>query len=462
MKAEMEKKASRENTVWQMLQIRTIKLLNVVLICGAFAGGWFGYYSHQAVSPYYSKGNYLIVILFALLYILFARVYNGFLISINRMSELCYSQALAAVLADGIMFVMTILLVKRVPNVLPLCAAAAVQMILILAWSYFASRWYSNKYPPKKTVILYDENRHLDMLIQSHKLDRRFDVMYSMDVHACLDNMRLLSGVEVVFISGVQNADQAEIMKYCLENHVELYLLPNLYDVILRGGRQVNIMHLPMVYVNHFNPSPEYRFIKRLMDMLLSFIALVILSPILLVTAVAIKVCDGGPVLYKQNRLTRGGKEFFVLKFRSMRVDAEKNGVAQLSTGTKDDRITPVGRVIRKTRIDELPQLINIIRGDMSIVGPRPERPELAEQFEKDLPEFSLRLQAKAGLTGYAQVYGKYNTTPYDKLQMDLTYIANASIIQDLRIMLATVKILFDSESTEGFEEKDAQVLAER
>lgn len=458
----MEKKETKENSVSQMLKLRTIKLLNVVLICGAFAWCWFSYYSQQVVSPYYSKGNFFIVILFVFLYVFFARIYNGFLISINRMSELCYSQALAALLADGIMFVITVLLVKHVPNMLPLCAVAAAQMLFILSWVYFVSRWYSNKYPPKKTVILYEENRHLDKLIQSHKLDRRFDVMYSMDVHACLENIQLLSGIEVVFISGVQNTDQGEIMKYCLENHVELYLLPNIYDVILRGGRQFNIMHLSMVYINRFNPSPEYRFIKRLMDMLLSFVAMVIFSPVLLITAFAIKVCDGGPILYKQNRLTQGGREFNVLKFRSMRIDAEKNGVAQLSTGTHDDRITPVGRVIRKTRIDELPQLINIIRGDMSIVGPRPERPELAELFEKDLPEFSLRLQAKAGLTGYAQVYGKYNTTPYDKLQMDLTYIANASIIEDLRIMLATVKILFDSDSTEGFEEKDAQVLMEK
>ncbi|MDO5785720.1 MAG: exopolysaccharide biosynthesis polyprenyl glycosylphosphotransferase [Eubacteriales bacterium] len=456
----MEKKEIRENSVWHMLQIRTIKLLNVALISGAFAGCWFGYYAYQAVSPYYDKGNFLVVILFALLYVLFSRVYNGFLISINRISELCYSQALSAMLADSIMFVITILLVKRVPNVLPICLAAAVQMLLILSWSFLASQWYTRKYAPKKTVILYGENHHLDMLIQSHRLDRRFDVMYSLDVNACLKNRNLLSDAEVVFISGVQNTDQAEIIRYCLENHVELYLLPNIYDVILRGGRQLNIMHLPMVYVNRFNPSPEYQLIKRFMDMLLSFAALIVLSPLLLLTAVAIKACDGGPILYKQKRLTQGGREFYVLKFRSMRVDAEKNGVAQLSTGIKDDRITPVGRIIRKTRIDELPQLINIIRGDMSIVGPRPERPELTEQFEKELPEFSLRLQAKAGLTGYAQVYGKYNTTPYDKLQMDLTYIAKASIIEDVRIMLATVRILFDSESTEGFEEKDAQVLA--
>jgi len=165
-------------------------------------------------------------------------------------------------------------------------------------------------------------------------------------------------------------------------------------------------------------------------------------------------------VLYRQPRLTKNGKVFHVLKFRSMRVDAEKDGVARLSTGDKDDRITPVGRIIRKVRIDELPQLLNILGGSMSVVGPRPERPEIAEQYEKELPEFRLRLQVKAGLTGYAQVYGKYNTTPYDKLQMDLMYIANPSFLEDLRIIFATVKILFVPESTDGVGE--GQITADK
>lgn len=178
-----------------------------------------------------------------------------------------------------------------------------------------------------------------------------------------------------------------------------------------------------------------------------------ILSPIFLITAIAIKVTDNGPVFYKQIRLTKDGKEFGILKFRSMRVDAEKDGVARLSSGENDDRITPVGKIIRACRVDELPQLINILKGDLSIVGPRPERPEIAAQYCEEMPEFSLRLQAKAGLTGYAQVYGKYNTTPYDKLTMDLMYIAHPSIVEDLKIMFATVKILFMPESTEGVAE---------
>ena len=164
--------------------------------------------------------------------------------------------------------------------------------------------------------------------------------------------------------------------------------------------------------------------------------------------------------MYKQERLGKNGKPFKVLKFRSMRVDAENDGVARLSTGDADDRITPVGRVIRKTRIDELPQLINILAGELTIVGPRPERPEIARYYEEEMPEFSLRLQAKAGLTGLAQVYGKYNTTPYDKLQMDLMYIAKPSLVEDLRIIFATVKILFMPESTEGVREGQTTAMS--
>ena len=143
---------------------------------------------------------------------------------------------------------------------------------------------------------------------------------------------------------------------------------------------------------------------------------------------------------------------FKIIKFRSMRVDAEKDGVARLSTGDKDDRITPVGRIVRKCRLDELPQLINILKGEMSFVGPRPERPEIAKQYYEKMPDFALRLQVKAGLTGYAQVYGKYNTDPYEKLEFDLLYINNMGILTDLELLFATAGILFVGESTKGVE----------
>ena len=215
----------------------------------------------------------------------------------------------------------------------------------------------------------------------------------------------------------------------------------------------MHMFHLPLLRSKRYQPLSEYRFIKRTFDLILSGIALVLFSPIMLVTAIAVR-SDGGPVLYKQTRLTKNGKEFQILKFRSMCVDAEKKSGAVLSGGKNDPRITKVGRIIRACRVDELPQLINIFRGEMSIVGPRPERPEIAAIYEKELPEFRLRLQAKAGLTGYAQVYGKYNITPYDKLLMDLTYISEASLFMDLKIAIQTLFILFDKRSTEGIDEE--------
>ena len=230
-------------------------------------------------------------------------------------------------------------------------------------------------------------------------------------------------------------------------------VIPRIGDVIMSGAKRIHLFYLPMLMVERRTLSPEFEFTKRLADILISGLALIILSPLMLITAAAIKLTDKGPVFYRQVRLTKDGKKFNILKFRSMRVDAEKDGVARLSTGANDDRITPVGKIIRACRLDELPQLINVLKGEMSIVGPRPERPEIADQYEKEMPEFRLRLQVKAGITGYAQVYGKYNTTPYDKLQMDLMYIAHPSISQDLAIMFATVKILFMPESTEGIEE---------
>ena len=220
------------------------------------------------------------------------------------------------------------------------------------------------------------------------------------------------------------------------------------------------MFHLPMLRSRRYQPMSEYRTVKRTLDIVFSGIALILFSPIMLVTAIAIKM-DGGPVFYKQTRLTQNGKLFKILKFRSMCVDAEKKTGAVLSSGKDDPRITKVGRIIRACRVDEMPQLINIFRGEMSIVGPRPERPEIAAVIEKELPEFRLRLQAKAGLTGYAQVYGKYNTDPYEKLEFDLLYINDMSVFTDIRLIFATFGILFSKESTQGVENGQVTAVGE-
>ena len=215
----------------------------------------------------------------------------------------------------------------------------------------------------------------------------------------------------------------------------------------------------PILLTREYALKIEQRLVKRIIDIICAVLLLVIASPFMLITAVLIKVYDGGPVFYKQIRCTRDAREFSILKFRSMRVDAEKDGVARLAA-KNDSRITPIGKFIRAVRIDELPQLFNILKGDMSFIGPRPERPEIIAQYAREMPEFVFRMKVKAGLAGYAQVYGKYNTTPYDKLKLDLTYIENYSVWLDLKLMLLTLKILFKPESTEGVD--SSQITADR
>lgn len=268
--------------------------------------------------------------------------------------------------------------------------------------------------------------------------------------------MERYEGIILCEVSGKKRND---LIKYCFAKNIRAYVAPKLSDIILRGAEEIRLFDTPLLLCRNYGLTFEQKLGKRLFDLAFAVVFLVVLSPIMLAVAIAIKLDDGGPVLFRQKRLTERGREFYVYKFRSMVVDAEKNG-PQLAR-EDDKRITRVGRILRKCRLDELPQLFNILKGDMSVVGPRPERPELAQEYEKNMPEFEFRLHVKAGLTGYAQVTGLYDTQPYDKLKMDLMYIENYSIFLDLRIILMTLKTaLFPGESNEEANAHDAQELA--
>lgn len=416
---------------------------------------WMLYYQEKMwTQPFYRRGNWLMALLYILVYMVYGHIYDAFLVSLVRISELIYSQCLSAFITDAIMYIISWLLIRHLPAVWPLLLVFGAQILISAIWSTIVHQWYFNSFEAKQTVVVYDNREGVEQLLEEYGLDKKFHVKKVINTAECMqEKLENLSDTDVIFLCGVHSHERNVILKYCIANHISVYVIPRIGDVLMSGAKRMHMLHLPILMVERYNPRIEYLFIKRLFDVLLSGIALILLSPIFLITAIAVKVTDGGPVFYRQTRLTKDGKKFDVLKFRSMRIDAEKDGVARLSTGDKDDRITKVGHIIRKVRIDELPQLINILKGDMTIVGPRPERPEIAAQYEEILPEFALRLQVKAGLTGYAQVYGKYNTTPYDKLQMDLMYISKPSLLEDLRIIFATIKILFVPESTEGVEE---------
>lgn len=437
---------------WHDIILRGIKLLNAFLMTAVFGAVWYRFFALTIRDPFYRRGNYVVIFLFFLIYVTFGRLYDAFLVSYNRISEMIYSQVLAALIADVLMYIVCMLLKKGVPPVWPFLLLLLCEIAVSTVWSLCAHRFYFRFFKAKKTAIIWDMRKGLQQLISSYGLSKKFNVVATPSAKECVKDLSVLDNVETVFLTGVHSRDRNKIIKYCIERNIDAFIIPRVGDVLMSSARRIHMLHLPILRLSRYKPQPEYVFFKRFFDIVLSLLAIIILSPVMIITAIAIKR-DGGPALYKQCRLTKDGKTFNVMKFRSMRVDAEKDGVARLSTGDHDDRVTPVGKVIRKVRIDELPQLFNILAGDMSIVGPRPERPEIAAQYEEEMPEFRLRLQAKAGLTGYAQVYGKYNTTPYDKLQMDLMYIAQPSLVQDLRICFATVKILFMPESTEGIEE---------
>ena len=437
----------------QDLLLQFVKIMNVVMVTIPFVINWLAYYADGITSKYYIKNLLLIILIFTILFVILGKVYDSFTISTQRISELVYSQIITILFCDFIMFIIILLISNQLYNILPMIVMFIEQVLMAILWAYFVHQWYFRTFPPKTTAIIYQQCNKVGNLIHDYGLSKRYDVKRVINVSECIQDLAALSGIQVVFLDELQEPARNKILKYCVSKGINVYVMPFTEDVIMCGAASFPMFHSAMFRVGRYKPSVEYLIVKRVMDILLSVIGIVLTSPIMLGTAIAIKFTDGGPIFYKQTRLTKDAKVFSILKFRSMRVDAEKDGIARLSTGDKDNRVTKVGRIIRKCRIDELPQLFNILQGTLTLCGPRPERPEIAEQYCKENPDFALRLQVKAGLTGYAQVYGKYNTSPKDKLMMDLLYIAHPSIIKDIKLILATVKILFIPESTEGVSE---------
>lgn len=441
-----------KNRLFHDATIRVAKIVNIVLMTVPFIFAWYTFYANELWVTFYKRGHWLVILLYVLLYVLIGRVYDAFKMSYNSHGEMIYSQLLSLFEVNVIMYVVAWLLIRHMPAVLPVLGVIVVQIIFAVIWSYGSQSWYYHTFPANKTVVVYDMRQGIAKLIEEYHLEKKFKVVSAVSADDCIKDITVLDDADTVFLIGVHSHDRNIVTKYCLMHDIKAFLIPRVGDLIITGAKRTHMFHLLLLKVERYNPTFEYLMLKRIGDIILSLIAIILFSPIIVITAICIKAEDHGPILYKQCRLTKDGKKFNIYKFRSMRTDAEKDGVARLSTGENDDRITKVGRFIRKVRIDEIPQLFNILAGDLTIVGPRAERPELAAEYEKELPEFALRLQVKAGLTGLAQVYGKYNTLPYDKLLMDLMYIANASVFEDIRIIFATVKILFMPESTEGIE----------
>ncbi len=448
-----------EKNTYIIMGLKAIHLLLSVLLFYVF---WILFrYGKLQVRETGFRYNYYVTLLYGVLIYAFVRTYNAYLLGYSRVRTLVFGLFLAQLFSTVITYVLTAVAWRHAYTPWFLLILLLVQLVLDIVWAYSSTAFFFRITPRRRTLLIYrdeiDKKRFGD--IHGKPTQRLYRITDEIEYDGGFAELEdVLKDYDAIFVAGVNSRCRNGILKYCKENSIPGFFLPHVGDLIMQEAMHIKAFDSPVLYVNRTALNPEYAIIKRAFDLVSSGLALIVLSPVFLITALAIHFYDGGPVFYKQTRLTKGGKEFKIIKFRSMRVDAEKDGVARLSTGKNDSRITPVGRIVRKYRIDELPQLINIFLGDMSVVGPRPERPEIAEIYAESIPDFKLRLQVKAGLTGYAQIYGKYNTEPYEKLEFDLLYINQMSVLTDLQLCFATFAILFSKNSTEGI--KEGQITA--
>ena len=412
---------------------------------------WMKNYANVILRPFGYKGNWLVVAVYGILLFFFTHIYNGYKIGKYRPSDVIFSASFAMVIANAVTYLQTCLIGREIMTPWPFVQMTLIHFVMITAWGMISCRIYLKIFPAHRMLLIYGGSELTNHLI-SKMINRneKYHIEQAISADAEFDELtNAIDKYSSVILCDMKSNERNAVLKYCYDRNIRMYITPKIADILLRGAGDVNVFDTPLLLIKGYGLSFEQRFAKRTMDIVLSAIGIVITSPFMLLTAIAIKLQDGGPVLFKQDRLTINDKVFSIYKFRSMIVDAEKNTGAVLAK-EGDSRITKVGKIMRMIRLDELPQLFNILKGDMSVVGPRPERPELVEEHLKTMEEFSFRTKVKAGLTGYAQVVGRYNTTAYDKLKLDLMYITKYSLLEDIKLILMTVKILFVKESTEG------------
>lgn len=437
--------------------ISLYKLFHFLVSVALFAICWFlfryGSFSEIIITKEFRYDIYVTAFYAVLLYY-FSKIYNTYLLGYYRTRYLAlmqfFSHLFSALFVIGLVFLAWMKFYFS-----PVLAGMLVLDILLdCFWSYSANRMFLKLTKTKNAIVVYgsDHVSKSDLDISGKPVERLIAIHNK--IYCTPDNlhdvMKYLDQYDVFFAIDLLPECVEALSIYCIEKEKEGYFLPSIEEIIFQKAYHIQSFHEPLLTVKARSSSMLYLFLKRAFDIIASLLGIILFSPLMLLIFAAVRIYDRGPGIYRQTRLTKGGKQFTLYKFRSMIVNAEQNGKAVLSTGEKDSRVTPIGRIIRAARLDELPQLFNILSGDMTIVGPRPERPEIAEQYYVTLPEFKLRLQVKAGLTGYAQVYGKYNTTPEQKLKFDMIYINKMNVSTDIKLMFATFGILFQKESTEG------------
>lgn len=449
MKRELKK---FESTMWLM-----IKMVLYILLMGTFM-------------LIMARENPTLIILsrtmgitfstFCIVGLLFLSIYGKFDVGRRKSKPIIYSLALAVLFTDIVTYIQLMIMNTITPSIYAfrldsigsLAISFVVQLIIIIIFAYGGNALFFAIHKPESCCIVTSSQESLDNIVRGIlKYKKQYKIDYIMD-YRDKNLLDTVSKADTVFIHDVPLKYRGEIVRYCYKNKINIYFNPEIEDIVEMSAKYYLLDDVSVLNANVKTWTMEQRVMKKLLDMSLAIILGILTSPIWIVSAIAIKAYDGGHIFFKQKRATLNGRVFEVYKFRTMKENVENRSVTD-----DDDRITKPGKILRKIRMDELPQLINILKGDMSFVGPRPEMLENVEAYEKELPEFRYRLRVKAGLTGYAQIAGKYNTSPKDKLIMDMMYIEQFNILRDIQLIFQTAIVLLKSDSTEAFKTNETR-----
>ncbi len=383
--------------------------------------------------------------------------YGRFDIGQRKSKPIIYSLGLATIITDVVTYIQLSVMNTNPANnaslkfedIGLLFVVILVQLVIIVVMTYSGNYVYFRINRPEVSCIITSSQESLNQVYEAvSRYKKQYSIEYILD-YRMPGLLEIILKCHTVFMYDIPVKERTEIVEFCYRHSRNVYFNPEVPDIVEFNAQHIVLDDVSLIGATVKELSLEQRFIKRSMDIIFSIIALIITSPLWIICAFCIKMTDGGSVFFRQKRATKNGKIFEVYKFRTMR-----ENVTNYSSVDGDNRITKVGKVLRRFRLDELPQFLNIVKGDMSLVGPRPEMLENVYNYTADLPEFRYRLRVKAGLTGYAQIAGKYNTSPRDKLILDLMYIENYSLWKDIKLIFQTLIVLFKSDSTEAFKDK--------
>lgn len=443
----------RKKDQYKPLVLFLISLVHIIWLTAVFSYVWYNHYVETMENPFFRRGNYVVVALYMLMVYMFNRMSGNFKVGYVRPFEALYSH-LSMILSVNVVTYLQICLIGRwafLEQVKPIVFITLVDLVLEIAWVFLTRYIFVKIYSPRELLLIYGQYSP-DMLIDklSSRKDK-YNVKETISIDVDFDIIKnKIDKFDGVILADIPSQIRNRYLKVCFEKNVRCYSVPKISDILIMNSSNIHLFDTALLLFRNSGMTIAQIFWKRFFDVIFSVLGILISGPIMIIIAILIKLEDGGPVFFTQERLTRDKKIFNIIKFRSMKILPATETVCMTQKG--DPRITRVGSVIRSLHLDELPQLFNILIGDMSLVGPRPECPSIAEKYSQFLPEFDFRLKVKAGLTGYAQVYGQYNTTPYDKLKLDLQYIKKYSLMLDFKLILLTAKIFFLKEKSEGID----------